>query len=112
MNCLIDLLLFNIPIFYYYSYLNLSRMCCPFSRNIHLSFGISVSLSNLFCWEVFQSFVMLFEILFPIRLTVASVIFSLGFFEAVLFKSGAKNFGLIKTFLVLFFFQVLTYIFT
>ena len=61
--CLTNLLLFNIPLLYWYINLNPSIICCPFSGYKYLSFGISISsLASLFCNSVedfFEVFVIL-----------------------------------------------------
>ena len=59
---------------------------CLFSGNIYLSLGVSVSLSTvseLFCSEVFKTFVILLAILLPIKSPATSADFELLFFEAV-----------------------------
>ena len=52
MHYLTSLLFFDIPLLCYYINLNSSIICCIFSVDIYLSFGISISLlalSKLFC---------------------------------------------------------------
>ena len=78
MNCLINLLLFDIPLLYYYTNLNLSIICFLFSAEIYLSFGISIS--SPFCeynylGNFFETLVILSAVLLPIKLPVASAVF-------------------------------------
>ena len=71
MCCLVNLLFFDIPL--YYTNLNSSIICCRFSGDIYLSFGISISsLTSLFfkCSSLegfFEAFVILSAILLPIK---------------------------------------------
>ena len=85
--CLTSLLFFGIPILYYYINLRSLRIFCLFSGDIYLSFGITLSnlifsaslstVSELFCGEVFETFVILSAILLAIKLPVASVFFDI-----------------------------------
>ena len=81
MYCLANLLFFDIPLLYYNTDLNSSIVCCRFSDDIYLSFGISISsLSLSFCecnsLEGFlEIFVILSAILLPIKSSVASTAF-------------------------------------
>ena len=56
MYCLENLLFFDIPLLYYYTNLNLSIICCLFSGDIYLSFGISISFSFVFECNSFEAF--------------------------------------------------------
>ena len=75
MHHLSNVLLFGIPLLYYYINLNSSRICC-------LSFGISL-LASFECnfvegnsfEDFFEEFVILFAILLPIKSPVASAVF-------------------------------------
>ena len=49
-----NLLLFDIPSLYYYTKLNSSMICCLFSRDIYLSFGISPSFLSVFECHSFE----------------------------------------------------------
>ena len=81
MYCLAKLLFFDIPLLYYYTNLNSSIICCLFSGDIYLSFGISISsLASLFCEcssleDFLEIFVILSAILLPIKSPVASAVF-------------------------------------
>ena len=54
MYCLTNLLFFDMPLLYYYSSVNLSIICCLFSGDICLSFGISALLSSIFKCNSFE----------------------------------------------------------
>ena len=54
---------------------------------MYLSFGFSVSLltvSELFCGDSFETFVILLAVLLPIKSPVASAVFLFSLFEVVL----------------------------
>ena len=80
-----SLLFFDISLLYYYITLRSSIIFCLFSGDIYLSLGISLSrpifyasfvtISELFCGEVLETFVILSAILLPIEYPVASVVF-------------------------------------
>ena len=62
--CLTNLLFFDIPLIYYYINLRSSIISCLSSGDIYLSLAISLSyslvtVSELFCSEVFDIFVIL-----------------------------------------------------
>ena len=82
MYCLTNLLFFDIPLLYYYINLRSSKISCLSSGDIYLSLGISldislsfsfVSVSELFFYEFFETFVVLLAILLPMKSPVASV---------------------------------------
>ena len=82
--CLINLLFFDIPLLYCYTNLNSSIICCLFSGDMYLSFGISISsLALSFCSfldcnsveDFLEIFVILSAILLPIKSLVASAVF-------------------------------------
>ena len=86
MYCLANLLFFDIPLLYYYTNLNSSIICCLFSGDMYLSFGISdSSLASSFCErsstecsfleEFLEIFVILSAISLPIKSPVASAVF-------------------------------------
>ena len=80
MYCLVHLLLFDILLLYYYINLRSSIIFCLSSGEIYLFSGISLSCSfvtvfQLFCDKVFETFIILPSILLPIKLPVASVAF-------------------------------------
>ena len=83
-HCLSNLLFFDIPLLYCYTNLNSSIICCFFSGDIYLSFGVSDSLlASLFCnffecnsvQDFFEALVILLAILLPIKSPVPSAIF-------------------------------------
>ena len=57
-------LFFGISLLYYYTNLNSSIVCCLFSGDIYLSFGVSISLSTAFCGNIFFNAVPLKHLLF------------------------------------------------
>ena len=75
-----------------YQYINL-RLSIIFglsSEDIYLSLSISSSfVPELYCGEVFETLVILSAILFPIKSPVASAVFWIAVFEAVLSASVA-----------------------
>ena len=93
MYCLANLLVFDILLLYYYTDLNSSTICCPFSGDIYLSFGISISsLTSLFCEfssleDFLEIFVILTAILLPIKSPVVSAVFGIALFKAIFFAS-------------------------
>ena len=69
---LTNLLFFDIPLLYYYINLRSSVILCPSSGDVYLCLGISLScsfvtVSGLFCCEVFETFLILLAILLPIK---------------------------------------------
>ena len=54
--CPLELLFFDIPLLYCYINLNSSITCCLYSGDVYPSFGVSVLLSELFCCELFETF--------------------------------------------------------
>ena len=69
--CLTNLLLLDIPLLYYVN-LNSSIICCLFSGDIYLSFGISNSSSFCECnslEDLFETLGILSAILLPINMT-------------------------------------------
>ena len=54
MYCLTNLLFFDIPWLYYYTNLNSSIICCLFSGDTHLSFGVSILFSSVFGCNSFE----------------------------------------------------------
>ena len=70
--CQISLLFFNIPLLHYYINLRSLIICCLFCRYIYIYLYLCISLScPIFSSEVFETFVILSEILFPIKSPVA-----------------------------------------
>ena len=96
---LTSLLIFDIALLNYYIYLRPLIICCLFSGDVYISLGISlcspifsssfVTVSELFCGEVFATFVILSAIFLPIKSPVASAVFSITLFEADLIASLA-----------------------
>ena len=85
---LINLLFFDIPILYCYINLRSLIIFWPYSRDIYVSSGISslcsfVTVSKLFCDELFKKFLVL-AILLPIKSPVVPAVFLIRFLEAVL----------------------------
>ena len=92
--CLTNLLLFDAPSLYYHINLRSSIIFCLSSRDIYLSLDTSSScslviVSEVFCGELLQTFIILLAILLPIISPVASTIFRITFFEEVLNSSVA-----------------------
>ena len=124
MCCLTNLLLFDVPLLYYYINLKSSIIFCLSSGDLYLCLGISLScsvvtVSELFYRKFFKSFVILSAILLPKKSPVASSYFWIGLFECIfecIFLSFkcicSRLFGMIKTFLAVFTTHVFTYIFT
>ena len=80
---LISLLLFDIPLLYYYASLRSSIVFCLSSGDIYLSLGIFLSFSDIIVSELFDTFVILLAIFLPMKSPVPSAIFWIVFFEAV-----------------------------
>ena len=79
MYFLTNLSFFDIPLLYYYINLRSSLIFCLSYGDIYLSLGSSLSCSflthsELFCCEVFETFVILSTILFPNKSPVASAV--------------------------------------
>ena len=74
---------------------------CLFSGDIYFSSSF-VPVSELFCGEVFETFVILSAILLPIKPTVAPAIFCIALFEAIFKCICSKFFSMIKKFLFIF----------
>ena len=84
MHSLTNVLFFDIPLIDYYTNLNSSLICCLFSGDMYLSFGVSdLSLASLFCGflecysveDFFETLVILSAILLPIKSPIASAVF-------------------------------------
>ena len=79
MHCLTNLLFIDIPLLYYYTSFNSSKICCPFSGDMYISFSASdSSLASIFCERVedfFETLVVLSGNLLPIKSPVASAVF-------------------------------------
>ena len=100
MYYLTSLLLFDIPLLYCHINLASSIIFYLSSVDIYLSLDISLSnpiyfllfvtVSELFCGEIFETFVILSAILLPIKSPIASAIFRIAVFEAVLSASVAN----------------------
>ena len=78
MNFLKLLLFFDMSLLYYFN-LSSPIVCCLSSGEIYRSLGISLScsfvtISELFGCEFFETFVILFVVLLPIKLPVDSVV--------------------------------------
>ena len=91
--CLINLLYFDIPLLYSHTHLSSPIIFC-LSGDICLSLGFYLSLyfvtvSELFCGEIFEIYVILSAILLPIESPVISADYWITLFEAVLRASVA-----------------------
>ena len=80
MYCLTNLLFFDIPLLYCYINLRSSTIFCFTSRDIHIFMGSFLpcsflTISKLFCCEVFEIFGISSVILLPIKSPVASAVF-------------------------------------
>ena len=78
--CLQNVLFFDIPLLYYYINLRSSIILYLSSGDMYISLGISLlfsflTISKLFCAEVFETFVILSAILLPNKSLAASVVF-------------------------------------
>ena len=86
-----NLLFFDIPLLYYYNTLNSSIICCLFSGDMCLCFGVcDSSLASLFCerfQDFFETLVILSAIFLPIKSPIASAVFRIALFEAVFIAS-------------------------
>ena len=85
---LINLLFFDIPLLYCYINLRSLIIFWLYSRDKYVSSGISslcsfVTVSKLFCDELFKKFLVL-AILLPIKSPVVPAVFLIRFLEAVL----------------------------
>ena len=94
MHCLKNLLLFDIPLLYCYINLRSSITFYLSSGDTCLSLDISllssfVLVSEYFCSEVFETFVILSAILFPIKSLTATAVFWITVFGVVLSVSPA-----------------------
>ena len=92
-------MLFDIPLL---NYINLrsSINLCLCSGGIYISLSISSSLfvSELSLGEMFETFVTLSAILFPVKSLVDSAVFRIALFEAVLSASVADFFARSRSF--------------
>ena len=71
-----DLLFFDISLLYYHINLRSSIILCLFSEDIYFFwYFFFTSVSELFCGEVLEIFVILSAILLPIKSPVASAVF-------------------------------------
>ena len=102
MHCLTNSLFFAIPLLYYCTSLNSSIICCLFSGDMYISFGVSdSSLTSLFCERVedfVETLVILSAILLTIKSPVASAVFWIAVFEAVFIASVVDFFFLLRNF--------------
>ena len=90
MYCITNLLLFDIPLLYYYINLILSITFCLFSGDIYFFwhffyqiyfFVLRLTVSKLFCEDLLDTFVDLPSNLLPIKSPVASAFFELLFLK-------------------------------
>ena len=83
MYCLINVLFINIPLLYYIN-ISSSITFCLSSGDLHLSFGMYVS-SKLFSeCNFLDELLILSTVLIPIKSPVASAVFWIALFQAVL----------------------------
>ena len=89
MHFLTSLIFLDMPLIYYYFNLRLSVIFYLSSGNIYIFLQESflsylfVTVSELFCCDVFDIFVVLSAILLPIKSLVACFVFWIAFFEAL-----------------------------
>ena len=94
--CQTNILFFDIPSYYTITLSSVHQFFLSFfTEDLYLSSDIFLSctyltVSELFCYEIFETFDILLAILLPIKWTVASGIFSIVPFEAVLNASVAE----------------------
>ena len=87
------MLFFDILLLYCYTNLNSSVICCLSSGDMYLSLEVALSTStsvSLFCSSLvdfFETLVILSAILLPIKSPVASAVFWIALFDAVLIAS-------------------------
>ena len=93
MYYLTNYLFFDILLLDYYTNLNLSIICCLFSDDIYLSFGIALLAFSVECLSFeynsfgdFEILVILSAILLPIKSSVASVVFECLFLKQFLLR--------------------------
>ena len=97
-------IIFDIPLLYYTN-LNSSIVCCLFSGDICLSFGVSISFSTVFECNSFRDFeisVILSAILLLIKSPVASAVFWIDLFETVFIAFVVDFLALSKSFWLYF----------
>ena len=83
------ILFFDIQLLYYYFNVGSSIFCRLSSGYTYFFLGISLSclfvtVSEIFCFESFETFVFLFAISLPIKSPVSSAVFWITLFEEVL----------------------------
>ena len=105
-------IIFWFSIFSYYIKFRSSIICCPFSRDLYLSFGISLSSSifsvfKLFCGELLETFVILYTNLLPIKSLVSAAVFWIAFYETVLIASVADSLAWSRSFSLSYTFKFL-----
>ena len=89
MHCLTNLLFLGIPLFYCYTNLNLSIICCISSGDICLFLGVALSTSTSVSSfgdslvDFYETLVILSAILLPIKSPVTSAFFLIVLFEVV-----------------------------
>ena len=94
--CLTNLLFFDIPLLYYYTNLNSSIICCLSSGDMYLFLWVVISTSSSvssfgnFLLDFLEALVILSAILLPIKSPVASAVFWIALFEAVISASVAN----------------------
>ena len=99
-------------IIYYYIILRSSTSFCFCSGEIYFSLSISCSfVYEIFYVEVFGPFVILSEILIPIKLPVTSAVFCIALFEAVLSALVADCLAISRSFWLYLLLTFFTYIF-
>ena len=108
--CQTDLLFFDIPLLYYSIYLNSSIICRLSSGD--LSFGISVLLSEQFCCELFETFVILWALFFASQCTSCLCYFLNCSFWSSFKCICCRSFTMIKKVSIAFCTQIFAYIFT
>ena len=115
--CLINSLFFDISLLCYRINLRLSIIFCFSFGDIYLSLGIYLScpfvtVSELFCYGLFEIPIILLAILLPIKSPLASAFFFNCSFWSSFTRICCRFFSMIKKFLTVFTTQGFTYIFT
>ena len=95
--CLTNSLFFDIPLLYYYVNVRSLGVCYLISWDIHLSLSSPIfcfsfiTVPELFCGKVFETFMILSAILFLIKSPFISAAFKIALFEAVLNAFAAES---------------------
>ena len=96
-------LFFSFSLLRYYIILKSSIICCPFSVDIHISFGVSIGFHSSVSESVSELFygefsVILLAILLQIKSAVSAAVIRIALFEAVLVTSVADCLAWLRSF--------------